>query len=169
VNVGAEQALPPEIATLTRMRLYLVRHGEAAHGHADDARPLTATGRADVARLAERAAAAGVRVDEIRHSGLVRARETAEILAARLVPTLGVRETTGVAPDDDDEAAAIELSVLDAPVLIVTHMPFVARLTGRLVAGRRSAVAVPYATAELRGFERDDGTWRPTLTLRGGD
>ena len=154
------------------MRLYLVRHGESGPSPFDFERTLTPEGRRAVARLGDRAAQAGVHVEQIRHSGLVRARETAEILASRLSPPGGVAEMTGTAPDDDEEAAAIELSFADAPILLVTHMPFVARLAGRLVAGR-SAVALPFGTAELRGFEgpgpeareRDGGCWVQVLAL----
>lgn len=151
------------------MRLFLVRHGESGPGSPDSLRTLTAAGRADVTRLADRAARAGVRVEQIRHSGLVRARETAEILARRLRPDHGVEPMGGLAPEDDPEAAAIELALVDAPLLVVTHMPFVAALTGRLLAGRRSADAPAYATSELRGFERTDGTWRQVTSLSGAD
>ncbi|MCE9638008.1 MAG: phosphohistidine phosphatase SixA [Planctomycetes bacterium] len=152
------------------MRLYLVRHGDAAPGHDDSERHLSPRGRADVARLAERAVAAGVVVNEIRHSGLVRARETAEILAARLRPVHGVHEMPGITPGADEVPIAIEFSVTDDSVLLVSHMPFVACLAGRLVSGSRSAVASGFATSELRGFERgDDHRWTPVVSLRGAD
>ncbi|MBI2469300.1 MAG: histidine phosphatase family protein [Candidatus Rokubacteria bacterium] len=65
---------------------YLVRHGSArpaAPGAADAERPLDDRGREEVTRVARHAAALGLRVAEIRHSGFVRARESAEILAAQ--------------------------------------------------------------------------------------
>jgi len=46
-------------------------------------------------------------------------------------------------------------------------MPLVARLAGRLIAGRRSALAAPFATAELRGFEPETDHWRQVLELDG--
>jgi phosphohistidine phosphatase SixA len=134
------------------MRLYLVRHGEAEPAADDELRELTPAGRGSVARLAEVCVAAGVRVDEIRHSPLVRARQTAEILAARLQPLHGLREVSGIGPSGDAELAAIELGLLDADVMVVTHMPFVAELEGRLLTGRRGAVASPYRTAEMRAL-----------------
>jgi phosphohistidine phosphatase SixA len=154
---------------MSSVRVYLVRHGEAGAAATDHARRLTPAGRAHVARLAERAAAAGVRVEEIRHSGLVRAKETADVLAARLVPTCGVHEVAGICPEDDEDAVASELSLLAAPVLLVSHMPLVARLSARLVARGRAAVAVAFATSELRGFERRNGAWRPGVTIRGSE
>ena len=151
------------------MRVFLVRHGEAEWAPDDFLRELTPEGRADVVRLADRAAAAGVRPEEIRHSPLVRAVQTAEILAARLRPGHGLLEVSGAGPGGDPEIAALELALADAPVLVVTHMPFVALLEGRLVSGRRGVAATPFDTAELRGFERTGDVWRRSLRLLGAD
>lgn len=149
------------------MRLHLVRHGEARPGLDDSARPLTQKGRDDVARLADLAAAAGVAPAEIRHSGLVRARETAEILARRLAPRRGLVVTRGLTPDDDPADVAIEAGVLTEPLLVVTHMPFVARLTGLLTGSRSGALVEPYATAELRTLDRDGAVWHVTGRIHG--
>lgn len=143
------------------MRLYLVRHGEARPGPEDALRPLTPAGRTAVEELALRAAAAGVAPAEIRHSGLVRARETAEILARTLAPPGGVVPSKGLLPDDDPEHFAAEADVLEEPVLVVTHMPFVARLTARLLGSRAGSGVQPYDTAEMRILDRHDGRWEP--------
>ena len=79
--------------------LLLVRHGETDwnrerrfQGHADE--PLNEAGREQARELAE--ALAGEKIDAVYTSDLVRARETAEILAARLeaeaVPLRELRE-----------------------------------------------------------------------------
>ena len=86
-------------------RCYLVRHGTAAPGPDDRARPLTPVGRAEVAAIAQALRARAVEVFEIRHSGLVRARESADILARVLAPREGVREISGLAPEDDPAVA----------------------------------------------------------------
>ena len=61
------------------VRLYLVRHAKAAPGDPDELRPLTPEGREEARRLAERLAAE--RPDAVVTSPLLRARETAEVLA----------------------------------------------------------------------------------------
>lgn len=71
--------------------------------------------RAAVEDLARRAAEAGIASDEIRHSGPVRARKTAEILARTLAPRGGVAPSKGLRPDDDPEGFAIEAGVLAVP------------------------------------------------------
>ncbi|MFL5930408.1 MAG: SixA phosphatase family protein [Gaiellaceae bacterium] len=59
------------------MRVYLVRHAEAAPGEPDDLRALTPEGRRAARDLGERLAAEGVRPDAVISSPLLRARETA--------------------------------------------------------------------------------------------
>jgi phosphohistidine phosphatase SixA len=61
------------------VRLFLVRHAEAAPGEPDDLRPLTATGR-DVAREVG-ARLASERPEAVVSSPLLRARETAAAIA----------------------------------------------------------------------------------------
>ena len=75
-----------------------MRHGEACDAVVDSARPLTTEGRADIGRLAEWCAGNGVAPQKIRHSGILRAAQTAEILGARLAPSSGVRAVRGLAP-----------------------------------------------------------------------
>jgi phosphohistidine phosphatase len=59
------------------VRVYLVRHAEAAPGEPDDLRALTPEGRRAARDLGERLAADGVRPDAVISSPLLRARETA--------------------------------------------------------------------------------------------
>ncbi len=144
-------------------RLYLVRHGEARAGADDAARSLTEAGRAAVERLGRAAAERGLAVAAIRHSGLLRARQTAEILAARLAPPAGVRAAAGLAPDDDPEVARAECEDLTAPVLLVGHLPHLVRLEARLT-GRLTELAL--APAGLLALERAGAGW--TLAWRIG-
>jgi len=148
------------------MRVLLVRHGEAAQMSPDGERPLTAAGRDEVARLADWCGSNGVAPDEIRHSGLRRAQETAEILAARLTPKRGVRQVRGLAPDDDPAAIAAELVRETDTVLVVTHMPLVGRLAA-LLAGRRSTI--PFSTGQIASFDRDGAGFRLVQTWSPGE
>ena len=61
------------------MRLFLVRHAEAAPGDPDDLRPLTPAGRDAARELGERLAVH--RPDAVVTSPLLRARETADLIA----------------------------------------------------------------------------------------
>jgi len=80
--------------------LYLVRHGEAAHKDTDPQRALTESGADHVRRIAAWAAQVGVVVKEIRHSGKLRAEQTANIFGERL-NAAETRAVSGLAPHDD--------------------------------------------------------------------
>ena len=103
------------------MRVYLVRHAEAAPGKPDDLRPLTSAGRAAARDLGIRLAEDGARPDAVLSSPLLRARETAEELARAL----------GCEPESDDRLApgATAASLSDAvagrgdEVVVVGHQP----------------------------------------------
>src|SRR5437764_12980942 len=91
------------------MEFYLVRHGEAVSENQDPERPLTQAGRQDMEQVARLASARNVQVSVIFHSGILRAKETAEILAAHLHPALGVKQIDSLLPQDDPKVAKAEL------------------------------------------------------------
>ena len=82
------------------MNIYLVQHGEAVAKEVDPERPLTESGRSDVRRMASFLGAAGVRVSRIMHSGKVRAKETAELLAAAVAPGMAPQQAPPKASED---------------------------------------------------------------------
>lgn len=117
------------------MHLYLVRHGEAKPEVEDPARPLSNHGRVEVEAVARHAAALGVAVTEICHSGKLRARQTAEILAAHIKPRDGTREMKGLAPGDDPEIVQAYLEAVEEPLMLVGHLPHLGRLASALLLG----------------------------------
>ena len=88
------------------MRVFLVRHAEAAPGEPDELRPLTTAGRAVARDLGERLAAE--RPDAVVSSPLLRARETAEQIAraAGLTPEADERLAPGATTEDLKAAVA---------------------------------------------------------------
>lgn len=117
------------------LRHYLVRHGEAKADMEDPARPLSDRGREEVQRVAQHVAILGLEVAETRHSGKLRARQTAEILAKHLLPKRGIREAEGLAPGDEPERARIELETAQEPLMLVGHLPHLSRLASALLIG----------------------------------
>jgi len=113
------------------VRLFLVRHAEAAPGEPDALRPLTAAGRATARALGKRLAAE--RPTAVISSPLLRARETATPIA----------QAAGLAPDPDERLApgATVDDLRDAvrgrgeTVVAVAHQPdcseIILALTGR--------------------------------------
>jgi phosphohistidine phosphatase len=101
------------------MRLFLVRHAEAAPGEPDELRPLTSAGRAAARDLGERLA--GEHPTAVVSSPLLRARETAEQIAraAGLTPEADERLAPGAS------AADLEAAVADRgdTVIAIGHQP----------------------------------------------
>ena len=113
------------------MRLFLVRHAEAAPGDPDELRPLTAAGRVVARDLGERLAPE--HPDAVVSSPLLRARETAEQIAraAGLTAEADDRLAPGATAEDLQAAVAERGDT----VVAVGHQPdcsaIVLALTGQ--------------------------------------
>ncbi len=142
------------------MRIALVRHGEAEAGGSDDRRALTPNGRDAVDRVARAAARAGIRVERIRHSGKRRARETAEIIAARLGCPVDAEPAEELNPGAAPLDTARWVESLREPQLLVSHLPLVERLAALLVTGSADDPPLPFPPATLLWLEEDGGLWR---------
>jgi phosphohistidine phosphatase len=139
------------------MRLYLVRHGDAVSERVDATRPLSERGRAEIEAVADRAARLGWHPAEIFHSGITRARQTAEILARRLAPARGVRAMEGLEPEDDPHRLAAECEALRDAVMLVGHMPYMSRLASLLLLGETRRDVIRFGTGTIAGLARVDG------------
>jgi phosphohistidine phosphatase len=112
------------------VRIYLVRHAEAAPGEPDELRALTPDGRRAARDLGDRLANEGVRPDAVISSPLLRARETAAEIGRAL----------GVEPEADDRlgsgATADGLRELvegrGETVVAVGHQPDCGRIAAEL-------------------------------------
>lgn len=148
------------------MELYLVQHGEAKSEQDDPARPLTDRGRDDAARVARAAARSGLRVATIFHSGKLRAQQTAEILAAELVPEGGMSRLDGLAPNDDPRLAQQAIEKLHGPALLVGHLPHLSRLASLLLVGDPAKEVIAFRMGGMVCLGRgDDGRWRVRWAL----
>lgn len=143
------------------MRLYLVRHGKATSDLEDPRRPLSESGRQQVEKVARQAARAGVRPVEIRHSGKLRAQQTAEILAKHLEPGRSIQVQSGLAPNDDP-AAAVELAATaEGDTMLVGHLPHMSCLASLLLCGNADKDLILFKTAAIVCLERGSpgGPW----------
>jgi phosphohistidine phosphatase len=147
------------------MQLFLVQHGEAQPKSVDPNRPLTERGRQETERAAALAAQWGIRVHQIRHSGKTRAEQTASVLDEALSPSGGVVAAPGLAPKDDVEPVAVALAREPEPVMIVGHLPFLARLAGLLLAGDPNQPVVRFRNAAIVCLTREDDRWHVAWIL----
>ncbi len=148
---------------LLTTRLYIVRHAIAedqAAGIDDHARRLTKRGRKRFARLVRRLCDAGMAVDLVATSPLVRARETAEILAEGLGSAPRVEVVDALSPGSDWQAI-LEWTIQQdaASVAWVGHAPCVGRLVA-LSVGDGSA-AIRMQKGAVAAIRLDDGPGQP--------
>lgn len=148
------------------MDFYLVRHGEAVSKTVDPQRPLTRAGRQDVERLAHRALSRGIRPSTIFHSGILRARQTAEVLAQILSPAVDVRAITGFLPEDDPMIARSELEAAEQPFMVVGHLPHLSRLVALLVRGDAESESLELTPATMVCCSFAGGAWTIGSILR---
>jgi phosphohistidine phosphatase len=132
------------------MDLYLMQHGEATAEADDPARPLTDAGRAAVAQVAARAQMAGVRIDTCVHSGKLRAKQTADVLADAVAGGR-VESLDGLAPNDPIGPVAQWLTERagDTSVALVGHLPFLDRLASSLIAGDEDGQVISFQMGGL--------------------
>ena len=115
------------------MRVYLVRHAEAAPGEPDDLRSLSPAGWAAARDLGTRLAAEGARPAVVLTSPLLRARET----AAELARSLGceVEADERLAPGTTADALRVVVADRGAEVAVVGHQPDCGRIAAELSGG----------------------------------
>ena len=142
------------------MFLYLVQHAEAKRAEEDPGRDLTERGRIDIENVAHHMKRLNVQVRQIFHSGKTRARSTALVLAQHLQPPAGVSEALGLAPLDDPEIWTGRIVKIDEDILLVGHLPHLARLAAILMNGDKERSVVNFQMGGVVRLRRmEAGQW----------
>src|SRR6516225_3386566 len=124
--------------------LYLIRHGTAEErGDAwpdDTKRPLTAQGMARLRKSARGLVRIGADFDVVMTSPLVRARQTAEIVAAAFDPRPPIVTADALSPGGSYELVLSELEkqARRTRIALVGHEPGIGQLAARLSGSRRA-------------------------------
>ena len=155
------------------MRLYLVQHGDAVPERLDPERPLSDAGRREVEAVARLLAGAGVRVAHVVHSSKLRAQQTAELLATALAPGTVPETVAGLNPNDPVEPTVRTIAAWTSDVMLVGHLPFMANLVARLVAGDERKPVTAFVPGTVVCLQQDEAdhwviSWmvRPELAPR---
>ena len=149
------------------MKIYLVQHGEAVASDVDPERPLTEQGRVDVQHIASLLERVGIKAERMIHSGKLRARQTAEILAAAVAPGSALETSDQIKPNDDPAAFELPKQPGDRDAIVVGHLPFMAKLVAHLVTGSDTVVLVAYRPGSVVCLEKiDDTGWQINWMLR---
>jgi phosphohistidine phosphatase len=124
--------------------LYLIRHGvaeERGDAWPDDAkRPLSEEGMARLRKSARGLARLDVWIDVVFTSPLVRARQTADIVAAAFDPRPSIITIDSLAPEGTYTALAADLEkhARKPRIALVGHEPGIGELAARLIGSRHS-------------------------------
>ncbi|MEK6274549.1 MAG: phosphohistidine phosphatase SixA [Actinomycetota bacterium] len=129
------------------MRLYLVRHAEAASGEPDELRPLTAEGREQARALGARLRAENASPEVVLTSPLLRARETGGELAQALGAETEPDERLSPGASLDDVRAAV--SGRGEEVVVVGHQPDCSQIAAALTGSEPAFPPAGLAVLEL--------------------
>ena len=143
------------------MELYFLRHGKAddpgSRGGSDDfSRALTRKGIEEMQAEAEGLAQLGVRLDLILTSPLVRARQTAEVVAKRLGLKKELAETELLAPGCDLSKLhkMLEQHAKRDKIMLVGHEPDFSAMVGELIGGGAASVEMKKAGLAMIRVDR---------------
>lgn len=145
------------------MHLYLVQHAEAKGEAEDPLRGLTDRGIEDIKNSAAFAAAAGVIVSQILHSGKLRARQTAEVLAQSIGGANAsgqvVAQTDGLNPSDDPKIWAGRIKGIKDDTMLVGHLPHLSRLASLLLCVEEAKNVVSFMMAGVVCLKKGENGW----------
>jgi len=143
------------------MYVYLVQHASAMSEHENPERPLTDKGFFDAKKVAAFIAAGkSIAIGDVMHSGKLRARQTAEILAGRLHPTRSFRESDGLNPMDDPAVWAKRLESKNDDIMLVGHLPHLGRLASLLLGRSADTMTVEFKNAGMLCLGSEEpGNW----------
>jgi phosphohistidine phosphatase len=129
------------------VRLFLVRHAEAEPGEPDELRTLTPHGRWQAQELGERFARHGIHPEAVLSSPLLRARQTADAIAAGAGVAAEPDERLAPGATADDVRAAV--AGRGETVVVVGHQPDCGEIAAAISGG-----AVPkFPAAGVRELE----------------
>jgi len=109
-----------------------VRHGEAHSVDVDPQQALTENGKAGVSKMAKYLSDCKIHIAQIMHSPKNRAKQTAEIFATELQSDCSEVESI-LSPEADVGTMLDYIKNLSSDTMLVTHLPFIAKLLSALV------------------------------------
>ena len=137
------------------MRAYLVHHADAVGPEVDPQRPLSDIGWRQAEIVAQALRELNARPEAMWHSGKLRSRQTAEACLRVVNPFAQFTMIRGLHPEDPPEWLRDELAAETRDVLLVGHMPHIARLARMLSPGSDA-----FPLHGMMAFERrEDGGW----------
>jgi len=122
-------------------------------------RPLSTAGREATVRVAQEAAARGLKPDVVWHSGKLRARQTAEIYWRACNPLAQVSAARGLQPDDPSRWMRDQLFGETRSIMVVGHMPHLPGLLHALT-GATDPSAYSFPLHGCVALEAEGDRWK---------
>ena len=137
------------------MKLYLIQHAQAKSKEEDPQRPLTDEGRENIKKVADHVSRFSLDIAEVWHSGKLRAKETAEILAKALNISDRLRQYPNLTPNDNVIPVKERLMEITENLAIVGHLPFLDKLASLLLCNSQEARIISFAMGGIVCLNRD--------------
>jgi len=135
------------------MAIYLVQHGISLSKEVSPDPGLSEKGRQEVQLIADVAASYHICPARIMHSGKQRARETAEIFHNTLKVENDISQADGIKPMDDVIAFAQGIDETSS-LMIVSHLPFLERLTAYMTSGNTETTVYKFQNGGIVCLEQ---------------
>ena len=140
------------------MKIYLIRHGEAAEQDNGGETNLSEWGKFEVEKTGTEIADRIDNLDIIFHSDKLRAQQTAKIIQTKLKfnATVPINEMEGLKPNDSAEEIAEWAGQVQNDIMLVGHLPFMNNLAGLLLKESEKNYSLSFGTACVASFKRGE-------------
>jgi len=150
------------------MRIYLVQHAKAIAAELDPTRPLSQEGQREMEQMAFWFKKQDLDLSAIWHSPLLRAKQSAEIVAYILKDATLLKEVNELRPNEPVQALALQLAKLREPVMLIGHIPFLASLCGLFLTGNEGLQPLAFYNSGIICLEKKDITWQVLWSIPPG-
>lgn len=133
---------------------YFVQHGLAEPKEIDATRPLSKEGVEQVRKMATQLHQHGVLIENIYHSGKLRAAQTAQIFAEVLQVKL-VNEFKGMNPNDDPHNIISHLK--QDNVMFVGHLPNIQKVVSEILSNGKNDDMLKFSNAAVACISQEQG------------
>lgn len=137
------------------MKLYLVQHADAVGKDENPERPLSEKGLKDAIKMAAFLHDANVLVDEVAHSGKLRAEETANVLCKTVWLGQTAVKMDGLKPADPVDHLLNTALTSGGDLMVVGHMPFMGKMATKCLDG----ATVSFEPGAVLCLERSEDGW----------
>ena len=143
------------------MKLYLVRHGDYVSGEDNPKKPLSEMGFSDIEKIADYSKRhMNIQVSEILHSGKLRAKQTAEVLAKYIEPSQGRKKVENLNPMDSPVYWGKYLKKQKDNLMMVGHLPYLAKLVALLVTGDENNNVIRFQMGQMVCLTKENKVWK---------